>query len=295
METSGLEERKLREIEHSRQRRGVLQGFERQADTHASRQADNLEALIRDQEAFQKHFSNMKFYAVTGASERYYQNWLRKRCRGKKVLDYCCGSGENAIFAARCGAHSTGVDISPEGIENARLNARDERLEDNADFVVGDAENLEFDDDSFDIVICYGALHHLDFDAAMRELRRVIRDDGEIICIESLRHNPFFHMYRRRTPHLRTAWEVEHILGVENLDMARRYFHRVDARFFHLSVLMAVPLRKTKAFGPLVSLLDRIDGALLKRRFPGKYAWMMVFTLAGPNRGSQETSEAQDD
>ena len=42
----GLEERKQKEIEHSRKRREVLQGFERLADTHAADQVEDLEELI---------------------------------------------------------------------------------------------------------------------------------------------------------------------------------------------------------------------------------------------------------
>ena len=42
--------------------------------------------------------------------------------KGTHVLDFACGSGENGIFAAQCGAEVTG-DISPEGVENANQNA----------------------------------------------------------------------------------------------------------------------------------------------------------------------------
>ena len=43
MDTNLLEERKLKEIEHSKKRREILQGFERLADTHAAEQVDDLE------------------------------------------------------------------------------------------------------------------------------------------------------------------------------------------------------------------------------------------------------------
>src|SRR5437762_1992710 len=93
-ELGNLEERKLREIEHSRRRRTILQGYERQAGTRNGARAQNAAQLIRDREAFDKHFSNMKFYSITGRSEQSYQDWLRARAGGKRVLDYCCGSGE---------------------------------------------------------------------------------------------------------------------------------------------------------------------------------------------------------
>jgi ubiquinone/menaquinone biosynthesis C-methylase UbiE len=282
--SGNLEERKLREIEHSRRRRTILQGYERYSDTNPEEQAAGLPGLIRDSEAFKHHFSNVKFYSVASSSEKYYQDWLRQRCPGAKALDYCCGNGENGVFAAKCGADTIGIDISPEGVENARLNARREGVEENCRFEVMDAEATTFPDNTFDVVVEYGALHHLDYNRAMAELRRIIKPDGEIICIEALRHNPFIHLYRRLTPHLRTEWEVQHILTVNHLRRAAEYFGEVRARFFHLAVLAAVPFRKTRIFKLLRGMLEAIDNAILKTPLLGKYAWMMVFTLAKPKK-----------
>jgi len=242
--------------------------------------------LIRDREAFDKHFSNMKFYSIAGRSEQSYQDWLRARAAGKRVLDYCCGSGEIAIFAAQCGGDTTGIDISPEGIANARLNAAREGVEGHCQFEAMDAEATRFPDNTFDTVVEYGALHHLDFDRALGELARIMKPDGEMIAIEALRHNPLIHLYRKLTPHLRTEWEVGHILGVHDLDRARAYFGEVQARFFHLAVLAAVPFRNTRLFQPLRRFLDRVDEGILKKGWIARYAWIMVFTLAKPKKGS---------
>ena len=276
-----LEERKLKEIEHSRVRRQILQGYERQIDT--SGQAVNLEELVRDKDAFAYHFSNMKYYSIIRSSEEYYFGWLRKRCTpGKKALDYCCGSGENGVFMAKCGADIIGIDISPEGVENANLNAKREGLTLNARFEVRDAEATGFPDNSFDVIVVYGALHHLEYPRAMTELRRIIKPDGEIIAVEALKHNPLIQLYRIRTPHLRTEWEVNHILTVYHLDISRQYFREVEVRFFHLAALLAVPWRKTRVFRPLLGLLEHVDDVILKKPFIGKYAWQMVFTMSGP-------------
>lgn len=278
-----MEERKLKEIEHSRRRRRILRGYERLSDTHPEETVEDLEGLVLDEDAFRKHYSNMKFYAIARASEDYYHGWLARRSPGAQVLDYCCGNGENGIFAANAGADVTGIDISPEAIENARENAEREGVAANCRFMVMDAEHTDFDDDTFDTIVCYGALHHLDYDSAMIELSRVLKPDGAIICIEALRHNPFFHLYRKLTPHLRTEWEVEHILSIDNLEQSRRFFNRVDPRFFHLTALAAVPLRRTRIFRPLLSFLDRVDSLLLSNDFIGRYGWMTVFILSEPH------------
>jgi SAM-dependent methyltransferase len=291
-ELGNLEERKLREIEHSRRRRAILQGYERQVGTRNGERARDAAPLIRDREGFEKHFSNMKFYSIAGRSEQYYQGWLRARSAGKRVLDYCCGSGEIAIFAAQCGGDTMGIDLSPEGIANARLNAAREGVAENCKFEVMDAEATHFPDNTFDTVVEYGALHHLEFDRAMRELARIMKPAGEMISIEALRHNPLIHLYRKLTPHLRTEWEVGHILGVHDLDRARAYFGEVHARFFHLAALAAVPFRNTRLFQPLRRFLDRVDEGILKKDGIGRYAWIMVFTLAKPRKASGGPSPA---
>jgi ubiquinone/menaquinone biosynthesis C-methylase UbiE len=278
-----LEPRKLAEIEHSRQRRSILQSDERRSDTHDSEKPQDLDALIIDKEKFEFHFSNQKFYSITAASEKYQYDWLRANCRpGLRVIDFACGNGENGIFAAKCGAEVVGIDISPEGIENARANAKRASVDNLCRFEVMDGENMDFPDDHFDLGVEYGALHHVDLDKALAELARVLKPGGRMICVEALRHNPFIHAYRRRTPHLRTQWEVEHILGVESFDIVRRHFGTLNARFFHLAALAAVPFRKTPLFQPLRRALDVIDKALLSTQAIGKYAWITIFEMGQP-------------
>jgi ubiquinone/menaquinone biosynthesis C-methylase UbiE len=280
-----LEDRKTKEIEHSRVRRRILAGFERHSDTNKSEEVDGLDNLIRDKDAFKHHFSNVKFYSITQESETYEHEWLRERCGpGVKVLDFACGSGENGIFAAQCGADVIGIDISPEGVENANFNARQLHVADHCRFEVMDGESMAFPNNSFDVCVEYGALHHVDLEKAMSELNRVIKPNGEMICIEALRHNQFIHWYRKRTPHLRTQWEVEHILGTDDLSYARKFFGDVKVKFFHLAILFAVPFRKTKIFGPLCKGLGAVDRLILRNPSIGKFGWIMIFTMSNPRK-----------
>lgn len=280
-----LEERKLKEIEHSRKRRSILQGFERHSDTNKSGSIENLESMILDKDAFDHNFSNMKFYSIADKSEEFQHGWLKERCKpGITALDFGCGNGENGIYAAQCGAEVVGIDISPEGVENANLNARQAVVDDHCRFEVMDGENMTFPDNTFDLAVEYGVLHHVDIDKAMVELNRVIKPDGEMICTEALRHNPIFHWYRKKTPQLRTQWEAEHILGVESLAIARKYFHNINVKFFHLAVFAAVPFRKTRFFEPMRAFLAKIDGMLLRKEVIGKYGWIMVFSMSMPRK-----------
>jgi ubiquinone/menaquinone biosynthesis C-methylase UbiE len=278
-----LEKRKIKEIEHSRLRRSILQGFERVSDTNTNESPENLDNLISNKELFKKHFSNMKFYSITKLSEDFKWNWLKKRCKKDvRVLDFGCGNGENGIFAAQCGSNVTGIDISPEGVENANLNAKKFKLDQHCKFLVMDGEKMSFPENTFDLAVEYGVLHHVDLDKAMSELSRVLKPEGEMICIEALRHNPLIHLYRRMTPHLRTKWEFEHILSVDDLNVVKKHFGKVEVNFFHLTSLLAVPFRKTPIFCALRKFLDKIDKKILGNKFLGKYGWIMIFTISRP-------------
>ncbi len=282
---SDLEERKIKEIEHSRKRREVLRGFERVSDTNSSEEIENLDELIKNKEQFNYYFSNMKYYSVTKSSERYKEKWLSAYCKKDiKVLDFACGNGENAIFASQCGATAIGIDISPEGIDNAKNNANSLGLGDKCEFLVMDGENLEFEDSSFDLCVEYGALHHVDLDKALTEISRVLNPKGKMICIEALRHNFFIHLYRKLTPHLRTKWEVDHILGVESLEIISKYFENVNVKYFHFFSLILVPFRKTFLFKPFLKFFDWIDSKILSLPFIGKYAWIMIIELSIPKK-----------
>src|SRR6185295_16691091 len=69
---------------------------------------------------------------------------------GVTWLDLACGTGAVAERAAEAGAAVTGVDLAPGLIETAKERAQERGLE--IDYRVGDCENLEVDDGSFDVV-----------------------------------------------------------------------------------------------------------------------------------------------
>jgi len=70
---------------------------------------------------------------------------------GEDVLDVACGTGNAALRAAQAGGRVVGVDLTPELFEAARRLAADAGVE--IDWVQGDAEELPFEDESFDVVV----------------------------------------------------------------------------------------------------------------------------------------------
>ena len=99
---------------------------------------------------------------------------------GERVIDVACGSGNCAIPAARrAWGNTVGVDYVPELLERGRERAAAERLE--IEFIEGDAENLPFEDASFDVVVTtFGSMFAPNQEKAAAELLRVCKPGGRI-------------------------------------------------------------------------------------------------------------------
>ena len=242
------------------------------------------EKLKKDINRYKYLKSNEKFYSIARKSQEFVNNYLLQNCLGKKVLDYCCGDGETTIFLAEQGAEAIGIDISSMSIENAKRKAASKGLKERTNFFVMDAENLKFKDGSFDLIICNGVLHHLDIKKAYPELARVVKSEGKIICNEPLVYNPVFHLYRKMTPHLRTEWEMSHILGKNDIKLARDYFGEVETKFFHLTDLLAVPFRNFSCFNFILGFLEKVDSVILRLPSLKWLAWQIVFILSKPKK-----------
>jgi len=96
---------------------------------------------------------------------------------GQRWLDLACGTGAMAERAAAGGALVTGIDLAPALIDTARQRAAERGLE--IDYRVGDCEDLELSDASYDVVssTC-GVMFAPDHSATARELARVTRPGG---------------------------------------------------------------------------------------------------------------------
>lgn len=97
-------------------------------------------------------------------------------------LDVATGTGEIAVVAAKRGAQVTGLDLAPDLIESARRRAAGEGVE--VQFEAGDAENLPYEDGSFDVVTSsFGVMFAPDHQASARELARVCRRGGRLALL----------------------------------------------------------------------------------------------------------------
>jgi ubiquinone/menaquinone biosynthesis C-methylase UbiE len=239
-------------------------------------------SLRENPDLYEKLTSNKKWYRVNRKSNEFLKAYLREHSPGARALDYACGDGSLSFLMAEGGAEVDGIDISEVSVRIAREEANRRRLP--ARFHVMDCEALEFPEATFDLVNVAGVLHHLDVHRAYSELARVLKPSGAVFCMEALAHNPVFQMYRKLTPHLRTEYEAQHILRRRDILGARRYFERIEWRFFHLISLAAVPVRNTRLFNPLLLVLETVDDALLRVPPLRWWAWQIGFVLSRPRR-----------
>jgi SAM-dependent methyltransferase len=229
-------------------------------------------------------------YAITATSREFFEGLIRAHCPNVKVLELGCGWGLSSIRFAGWGADVIGIDVSTKRIEWATEKAA-EQPKGSARFLVMDAERLEFDDDTFDVVCGQAVLHHLELHRACSEIVRVLKPEGVAIFVEPLGHNPFINLFRRLTPNLRTP--DERPLRMADVGIARKFFGRVDLRFFYLAALAAVPFRRFGFFPALIRRLNSLDrGVFATAPRLRRYAWQIGIVLRDPRKAAAADASA---
>jgi ubiquinone/menaquinone biosynthesis C-methylase UbiE len=101
----------------------------------------------------------------------------------RRVLDVGCGTGFLALTFAELGHTVTGIDLSPQMIDRARLKA--EQASQQIDFSVGDAAALDCADETYDLVVARHVIWNLpDPELGVAEWVRVLRPGGRLALIE---------------------------------------------------------------------------------------------------------------
>lgn len=105
-----------------------------------------------------------------------------------KVLDVCCGTGENSIQVAKqhTRAQIVGIDLSKEMLDFAKKNIARNKLT-NVRVKAGDATATGFKEKLFDYAIISLVLHEVEENLAsgiLSEAKRVLKDEGELIVLE---------------------------------------------------------------------------------------------------------------
>lgn len=200
--------------------------------------------------------------------------------RGKTVLEYGCGDGENTVaLAARGAGRVLSLDISPDLIEIARRRLVVNGVGEDVEFVVGSAHDVPLPDESVDVVFGIAILHHLDLKLAAREVRRVLRPGGRAIFQEPVRSSPLMRAARKLIPYTPPDLSpFERPLTDDELKQFAEGYTSFRSKSFLLpttSVLNLLPVARDHSERWL-----RWDAALL-RRLPalGHYAGVRVVEM----------------
>lgn len=222
-----------------------------------------------------------KYYSIFGPIRQDFLNLLQPQAQGRKVLEYGCGVSDALSKISPLAVELVGIDISEEAVLQSRKKALDDGLE-NCRFAVMNAEQLEFEPESFDVVFGYGIIHHLDLNKAYSEIARVLRPGGKAFFMEPLGHNPIINLYRRFTPSMRTP--DEHPLLRKDLKCSQLFFKQVHISYYHLFTLFAVPFRRHAIFGSLFKGLSALDKMVFQYIPGAKYlAWYTIIELSMPD------------
>ena len=126
-------------------------------------------------------YDAMNRVMTVGLDQRWRNATVHEAVRqGDYVLDACCGTGDLAVAARKAGAGDVvGLDFSERMLERARRKAPE------LEWVQGDVLALPFADASFDsAIVGFGVRNVDDLEAALKELRRVLRPGGRMGILE---------------------------------------------------------------------------------------------------------------
>jgi len=150
-------------------------------------------------------------------------------------LEVGCGAGAVSLFCAHeyC-FNVTAVDVDPDMIRLAQADANDSKVH----FTVADSTRLAFADESFDIVLSFGVMHHIpNWLDALEEIRRVLKCKGYFIYWDIM--YPWF---------LAKVGELfARNYGVTTLDKFNHYIEQKNFSKVHFSVLRSLQFYELEA------------------------------------------------
>ena len=115
--------------------------------------------------------------------------------KGKKVLEIGCGMGSHSGHLSKYASELVSIDITGKAVQttNKRFELFDIK---NARAIQADAEDLPFEDDTFDFVWSWGVIHHsANTDIIVDEIHRVLKDEGSATMMVYNKNSTRYYLY----------------------------------------------------------------------------------------------------
>jgi ubiquinone/menaquinone biosynthesis C-methylase UbiE len=233
---------------------------------------------------WQEHPCGTKFTDAEPGSRRFYELVEEHRytkewhipsaagfaaTKGKRVLEIGCGLGTDGAQFAKAGADYTGIDLTDAAVDLARR--RFEIFQLPGTFRTADAEQLDFADNSFDVVYSHGVLHHTpDTAGAIREIHRVLRPGGRAIVMlyhkDSYNYRINISLLRRAGVHL-LKWDAgvkfTHLITGEPEESLREHARRLQSEHAYLKSEEFLSRNTDGAGNPLARVYSRTEAQAL--------------------------------
>jgi demethylmenaquinone methyltransferase/2-methoxy-6-polyprenyl-1,4-benzoquinol methylase len=112
---------------------------------------------------------------------------ILKKKQPKSILDIATGTGDLAINMVETGAERiVGLDISPGMLEVGKKKVNTKKLHETIEMVVGDSENLLYEDHTFDaITVAFGVRNFETLEKGLAEIYRVLKPSGTFVVLET--------------------------------------------------------------------------------------------------------------
>ncbi len=197
---------------------------------------------------------------------------------GRRVLECGCGTGWITVELAGAGADVDSFDISGQAVSET-IGFLERHGHKNCRVRKMSAEELLYDGNTFDIVLGFAILHHLDLDKSLPELHRVLKPGGVAYFAEPLGENFLINLYRKFTPQHRT--EDEHPLILKEITNDLRHFSSIEHKEYYLTAILPfmlayIPLLK-KSYPFFYKIFWAVDRMLLQVfPFLGRWAWYSI-------------------
>ncbi len=229
-------------------------------DDRAQREREQYNAGLQ-RDTYDRYLNPSKIWFMEKRRERALE--LFNQHRGGAVLEL--GSATWFTWIERNNievGNLTCINISEAELDEGKSRAKNAKNK--PDFRLMDAQDLAFEDNSFDIVFGSAILHHLDFERSLLEIKRVLKPGGVMFFAEPLDMNPVGRLVRRLTPRART--EDERPFRMYEFKKLNQHF---DCRYV-FEGLVSVPVGVLSAFVGLPSKNGMTKGAFQVDRVLGR-------------------------